>query len=154
MPEYNVIAELDFASNLKNAARVLTKFDPARYRTAVGRSPDGRSELILTLDAPTMTAAAAEGLHVIQRALGNEPLSYTVMTTAEYDDRVDAMQDNWSSLMSTVEVAELLHVSRQRVQQLHAQGVLTGRPFGRTLAFDADVVRAYAREHRQRVVDA
>lgn len=141
MTDYNVVAEVGVTPTPKRAAGWMDALAP--YSPAVGRTDRGTTELIATVPARSLEQAVSTGLAVMLRAAGQIE-SIGVMTTAEYDRRVDdvALPD----LVGATEAAEILGVSRQRVQQMAAAGTLPSRKVGgKALVFARPTVEAASR---------
>lgn len=133
MASYNIIADLTGHPTPKRAEKLLDQLTD--YHPAVSPSPHGGTELVLTIEDDLLEVAAVRALRRLQTIAG-DPTAYTIMTTEEYDRRTEtqpAVTD--IELWSTKQVADVLGVTRQRVQQLHAQGRLEAVKLGNSLAF-------------------
>ncbi|SDP33616.1 DNA binding domain-containing protein, excisionase family [Nakamurella panacisegetis] len=96
----------------------------------MSRSDRGRVEVIITLPADTLRQAITTALPLLEQAGDVPVISLEVMTTDEFDTRngIDPIPD----LVSVSGAAELLGVTRTRVQQLIDEGKLPGSMVGRT----------------------
>ncbi|GAB3988947.1 helix-turn-helix domain-containing protein [Nocardioides marmoraquaticus] len=123
----------------------------AEYHPAVGSSPRGWLEITITLPAASVAQAATTALAVVTEAvrgfaISAEPLVAAVMTTEEFDAR--AGMQPLPELVSSAEAAELLGVSRQRVNQLVEAGQLQGEHVGRALVLPRAAVQNFAGRDR------
>lgn len=146
MTSYNAIGEVDVSPTPRRADQWIDRL--TGYSPAVNRSERGKAEIVITLEAPYLDVAAATALQLLTRATG-QLLSFTVMSTEEFDRRVDAIEVEGPTI-GTREAAALLGVSRQRMQQLHADRVLPAKLVGRTLVWPRSAVEAYAAGHGAR----
>jgi excisionase family DNA binding protein len=142
--QYNAIGEVAVAPTPGRAQRWMEAL--ADYSPAVGRTGDGVSEVVITFEsvADDLGLAAHFAAATMVQALG-QMRSLSVMPTEEYDRRVDAVDVD--ERIGTTEAAAELGVSRQRIQQLAAAGVLLGDKVGRSLVFSRALIDAYARSH-------
>ena len=111
------------------------------YSPVVSRSDRGRVEVIITLPADTLRQAITTALPLLEQAGNSGVIALEVMSTDEFDARngIDPIPD----LMSVSEAAELLGVTRTRVQQLLDEGKLPGSLVGRTYVIPRAAVHAY-----------
>jgi excisionase family DNA binding protein len=88
----------------------------AAYHGTIGMSPRGYAFGLVTIPAPSLQQAAMTATLVVTAAFGDaEPIACEVMTTEEFDRRQE-----WAELpplVSVTEAAEILGVSRTRIQQ-------------------------------------
>lgn len=138
MPSYNAVIELLGRFTPRRVDAILDAL--AGHGPAI--SPAGTGvELTITLEAENLQMAALRALQLAGEQ-GN-PATLTVMSTAEFDRRVDAIDSD--RLIDTGEVARLLGVSPQRVRQLNAAGRFgTPQKVGNALAWPEHIIRAYA----------
>lgn len=142
MTEYNAIGHVNVSPTPRRTDAWLDAL--ADYHPAIGHNDNGTTEIVITLNANVLEAAAAEALAVLLRAVGQLE-SFEIMTTAEYDRRTDAIDD--PDYLGSTDAARLLGVSRQRMQQLAEDGTLPVIRIGeRMLAFPRAAVEAYAAE--------
>lgn len=140
MTKYKAIAEVGVVPSERRTASWMSAL--AAYAPTVGHSEHKLAEITITLEAAVMEAASAEGLAVMNKALG--PLrSFEVMSADEYARRAEMMAD--VDYVGTVDAANLLGVTRQRMQQLAALGAVPAIRIGkRTLGFSRHQLRAIA----------
>ena len=140
MTKYKAIAEVGVVPSERRTTSWMSAL--AAYAPTVGHSEHKLAEITITLDAAFMEAASAEGLAVMNRVLG--PLrSFEVMSADEYNRRAELLAD--VDYLGTVDAANLLGVTRQRMQQLAASGAVPSIRIGkRTLGFSRSQVRAIA----------
>lgn len=119
---FNVIAELAEADSDAAADQLLTDF--AEFHAALAHSAFGRTELILTVEAPDLPAATSRALAALAEW---EVTSIQAMLTEDFD-RLAEM--TLPALMTVTDAATALGVTRTRVQQLIDQGKLTARKVG------------------------
>lgn len=100
------------------------------YGPAVSRSDRGRIEVIITVPADTLRQAITTALPLLEQAGDVPVIVLEVMSTDEFDARngIEPIPD----LVSVSGAAELLGVTRTRVQQLLDEGKLPGSLVGRT----------------------
>jgi excisionase family DNA binding protein len=140
MTEYNAIGEIEIAPTTKRIVKWLDALEG--YSAAVSRTDRGRTEIVITVDAPALEAAAATALAVLRQAAG-QLSAFQIMTTAEYDRRTDETAE--PEYLGATEAADLLGTTRQYVQQLAASKTLPSIRIGeRTLAFPKAAVEAFA----------
>lgn len=152
MTRYNAIGEVDTAPNSNRSTRWLTAIgELGDYAPAVGRTERGTAEVVITVQAEYLEVAAAHALRVLGSVVG-DLLSFTIMTTAEYDRRVDEpARPPKVELVGTSAAAAMLGVSRQRVQQLVADNALRHLAVGgKSLAFYRDDIEQLARQRAAR----
>jgi len=130
--DYNLTVEITSRFTADVAEELLDAL--ADYHPAVGRSPRGRVEVIVTLPAADLRQAIATGLAVLERAA--HPAKVTcveAMTTKEFDARTDALNPvEIPELVSITEAADALGVSRQAVHQRIEAGTLPAAQIGKT----------------------
>lgn len=91
----------------------------AAYSPALSLEPGGalqRASATITVDAPTLRQAFQMALGYVQAVTGAKPTGVEVLTTEEFDRRVN--EPLIPPLIGQVEMATRLGVSRQRVAQL------------------------------------
>lgn len=138
MPSYTATIELIGRFTPKRVDGIL---DALADHGAVIAPARAGAELTITFDADNLQLAALRGLQ-LAAAHGN-PTSLTIMSTDEYDRRVDAMPTG--RLLDTGEVAQLLGVTVQRVRQLNSAGRFgQAERVGNALAWPEEIIRAYA----------
>lgn len=137
--QFNAIAEIDITPTPRRAAAWLEKL--ADYHPVVGRSRNGVAEVIITVEADILAAAAHNALYLVQDAAG--PMrSFEVLATEEFDRRVD--QEGEPAMLSTAQAAAELGVTRQRVVQLVEDNRLAGAmKVGRGYAIPKASVKAH-----------
>lgn len=139
--QYNAVIEVGVKPTKSNIERWIDAF--ADYSPAISPTDDGNTEMVVTIDTMGSGSmgfgqASATAL-AIGRDLGHVR-AVTIMTTEEFDRRVDAMGAD--ETVTTNEAAELLGVTRQRVQQLINDGQLPSRKVGRDRLIPAKAVEA------------
>lgn len=144
MTDFNVVAELAAKLTPIRAAAWMTDFEP--YAPAVSRSPRGRSEIVITVPAKSFEQAVTTGLALLARSATADLVTFTVMTTAEYDRRAEDVA--LPALVGATEAAEIIGITRQRVQQLARDGALSAVKVGNALAFPRAQVEARAASRR------
>lgn len=129
--DYNARVELDarYPSDQDAADDLVDQLMDALdvYGGAVGRTPHGRVELDFTLPADSLRQATSTALAIVAAA-GHEPFALEVLPTDEFDRRSE--QETVPALLSVTGTAELLDVSRARVQQLIDGGQLAAVKIG------------------------
>ncbi len=131
MHDYNVVVELPMRSfDDDTADSLITQLES--LSPSVALSEAGWVEV-------TTTVGAKAPNHAINTVLGllDEVVSVTVMTTDEYDRRQRTAPAELQT-MSVAEVAEWVAMSRQRVQQLIADGTLPAERLGREWRIQVD----------------
>ncbi len=115
----------------------------AGHGPVVSPLPRGRWELIITLPAAGLGTAATTAIALASQAsLGRPIISLQVMTTAEFDRRIDADEEKPADELTVTQVAGRLGVTQQRVRQMISEGKLPARRIGgRTLVIPAGAVR-------------
>jgi len=98
---------------------------------------------VITLEAKSLSQAVVAGHAVLKDAAG-ELFTFAVMPTSEFDRRTDDIQV--PELVGAVDAAEMLGVTRQRVQQLASSGSLPSTKVGKVLAFSRSDVERLADE--------
>lgn len=133
--DYNARVELDrrLPADDSEADDMIDQLmdDLAPYHVAVARTPHGRVELILTVPAESLRQASSTVLAVVAAA-GGEPFALEVLPTDEFDRRSE--QEMVPAMLSVTGTAELLGVTRARVQQLIDDGQLAAVKVGATWA--------------------
>ncbi|WP_375479668.1 helix-turn-helix domain-containing protein [uncultured Jatrophihabitans sp.] len=131
---FNAVAVVPVSPTRKRAEAWLETL--ASYSPAVGRTDRGLSELVITFPAKDMSQAVTTGWRLLLSAAGAlEPGSFRVLPTDDYDREVEAVDlAPLPSLASVSEAAEIIGVSRQRVQQLIDAGQLRAVKAGSTWA--------------------
>lgn len=118
----------------------------AEYAPALGVTPRGHQSARMTFPADSITQAATTAAFVAANALAGDVIRIEVMPEGEADLRIDEVPV--PDLLSTVEAAELLGVSQQRVRQLIGEGKLASYRVGeRAIALARGEVEA-ARDRR------
>lgn len=119
----------------------------ATFHVAIGTSPRGWLEARISLPAESLAQACATAATVVETAAGHAAIACEVMTEAEFDAREGFTTE--PDVVSSVEAAEILGVSRQRVAQLADAGQLQEVPWsGRSRAFTKSSVEAIANRER------
>lgn len=122
--------------------RALSSFHPA-----VGTSPRGWLEARISLPAENLTQACTTAAAVIEAATGAAAIACEVMTEDEFNARQG--YDDVPDLLGAGDVAKLLGVTRQRVDQLAKDGRLQTVPVGKkSRAFVHSSVEAFAAKER------
>lgn len=110
---YNATIEFDAEVTDDHVDHWMAVLGP--FHGAVGENARGYAFAIVTFPAESMTQASAMANYLALHAIGAEPVAVEVMTTEEFDRRID-----WAEvppLVSVSEAAEILGVSRTRIQQ-------------------------------------
>lgn len=147
MKMYNAAVEVakkspsaeEFADELMDAL--------ASYSVAVGTSPRGWLEVRISLPAVSLAQAVSTALAVVESAVGVGAIACEVMDEEEFAARegFEVVPD----LLGVSEVAELLGVSRQRVDQLVHAGKIQAVPVGaRARGYTRSSVEALAAQER------
>lgn len=100
------------------------------YSPAVGRSPLGYIEVVLTVPAATLTQAAQTITSVIAESVGATILSIEIMSVDEYSRRVGVKP--MPELVSVTAAAEIAGVSRQAILARLETGSIAGEKVGNT----------------------
>ena len=136
-------AHLEFARpkpTAEAAEKVIDAFES--FHPASGESTAGRLDVQISVPGETLAQAITIALNAAQVA-GLEVIKIDAMPEAEFDRRLGL--EPLPALVGTSEAAEILGVSRQRIQQLHAGGQLPGQQVGgKSLAFSRAAVDAFA----------
>jgi excisionase family DNA binding protein len=140
MPDFNIVAEVDINPTPKRAEGWMDAL--ADYSPAVGRTPRGRAELIITIPARSLEQAINTGLAILSRAAG-QLAAFAVLATSDFDARSEDVP--LPQLVGATEAAEIVGVSRQRIQQMADAGQLPHTRVGNALAFPRQVVEALGR---------
>jgi excisionase family DNA binding protein len=135
--DFNVIAEVGVAPTPKRAGGWMDAL--ATYSPAVGRTARGWSEIVITVPARSLEQAVTTGLAIMLQAVGQVE-RFEVLSTAEFDRRMDDV--DVPELVGATEAAALLGVTRQRVQQMAADGSLPSVHVGKALVFPRATVEA------------
>lgn len=139
MTDYNAIGEVPINPTARRAEAWMDAL--ASYSPAVARTERGASELVITVPAKTFDQAVTTAYAVLTRAAG-QLQRFEVLTTAEFDRRSDDVR--MPDLVGATEAAEIIGITRQRVQQLAAIGQLQSVKVGSTYAFVRSGVEAIA----------
>ena len=135
MQRYNLSAAIDIGPNDRCVDDLMATLRD--YSPAIAPHQRGWTEVIITLPADSLAQATSTGLAILYRV--KVPIvSIEVMTTAEFDARVGF--DDTGQILSVTEAAATLHVSRQRVLQMIAEGKLPRRKVGSTFVIPAAAV--------------
>ncbi len=130
MKHHAVYVELDVKQpSTTKITDTLEGLTPLGYSPAVGTSPSGRLDVTLSVPADSVYEATARGVVAAQQVAG----AAAVRIEALDGDEHDAMQgfDQIPDLVSVSQAAEILQVSRQRVQQMIDAGqFVTARKVG------------------------
>ncbi|MQA84766.1 MAG: hypothetical protein GEV03_09130 [Streptosporangiales bacterium] len=122
MVEWNVT--VDFAGLVEPDEAMALDEALAGFEPSVGNVPSrGQFGVTVTSHATDLAGATAEGIAVTARAVAASgrdatPVAVEAMGWDEFSRRVE--EPNYPDVVSTVEAAEILGVSRQRVHQLLA----------------------------------
>lgn len=111
----------------------------ADYHPALGRGDFGNAELVISLQAENLRQATDLAYALLaDRAPAHDVASLSVMPTEEFDRRAGiSTLAALGELLSVTEVADRLHVTRQRVLQRIDAGDLPARRVGNTWAIVA-----------------
>lgn len=121
----------------------------AVYHGSVGTSPRGWLEARVTLPAESLAQATMTAVAVVESVAGAAAIAAVVMTEEEQAAREGFTVE--PEIMTMVEAAEMLGLSRQRVQQLARDGRLQAVPWsGRSTALTRSSVEAFAAQPRLR----
>lgn len=144
MKMYNAVVEVD----RKDAADVDALMDQLEHHhPAVGISPRGWLEARISLPAETLTQACTTATLIVEAATGAAAIACEVMTEDEFDARegFEPVPD----LLGVTEAAEILGVSRQRIDQLVHAGKIQSIPVGaRSRGYTRSSVEALAAQER------
>lgn len=119
----------------------------AEYHVAVGSSTRGWLELRISVPAETLAQATSTALAVVESAAGAGAVACEVMTEEEFAARqgFEVVPD----LLGVAEAAEILGVSRQRIDQLVHAGKLQAVSVGaRSRGYTRSSVEALAAKER------
>lgn len=147
MTQYNVVLETTLKPTISDDVIDAVMDGLADHAGVIGRNERGRLDLVLTVPATGLRQAATAGLAIAEAALGRhgKVASLEVMTTKEFDARTDALTSPAvPELLSLVEAAEVLGITRQAVHHRITTGALPAVKVGSTWAVVADVARAAA----------
>ena len=140
MTNYNAIGEIQVAPTEKRATGWVDAL--AGYHPAVGRTDRGWSEIVITYPAADLGQAIATGRAVLFGALGQLD-RFEVLTTDEYDQR--SADIGLPDMVTTVEAADIIGITRQRVLQMVESGAIPSKRVGdRTLVLPRLTVEAIA----------
>lgn len=141
--DYNAIVELGRGRD--TADDIIDRL--AGHGPVVSPNPRGL-ELIITLPAAGLGTAATTAIALTAQATRRPVISVQVMTTAEFDRRVDDDEPPAEEL-TVAQSAERLGVSAARVRQMIEEGKLPARRVGqRTLLIPAAAVNPASRSAR------
>lgn len=129
-----------------------TDYDPdrvidalAEFHAAVGYSPRGFADAQITLPAESLAQACSTAAAVVSSAYGGaEAIACSVMTEKEFMNR-EGWGDAPAELVSVMEAAQLLGITRQAVLQRIASKSLPAEKVGRGYAIPRAAVEAAAR---------
>lgn len=110
----------------------------APYSPAVGRSPLGYIEVVVTIPAASLTQAAQSITAVVADHIGATILSIELMTEAEYSRRVGVKP--MPELVSVTAAAEIAGVSRQAILARLETGSIAGEKVGNTWVVQRDSI--------------
>lgn len=134
--QYNASVELTASPDDETVvARIFDQL--AEHHVAIGATPTGGMDVILTLEATNLRQATVTALALVQAA-GLVASGISVLPTTEFDIR--AGMANVPPLLSLVQVAERLNVSRQAVLSRIKHGTLPGVRVGNSWAVPAAAV--------------
>lgn len=136
---YNARLELAAALDAAAAEQLLDALPD--HHAAVGRSPFGRAEVILTLPAESVRQAATTALALVADA-GGDVIALEVLTTADFDRRLGVDVGHIPELVSVTEAAAALGVTRQAVLQRIESGSLPATRIGTAWAVPRSAVNA------------
>jgi excisionase family DNA binding protein len=140
---YNAIGTVDVVPTPRRAEMWIESL--VGYSPSVAPGHDGRAEITITVEAPFFEVAATTGLQLLLTRVAGSLCVLEVMTTEEFDRRTDRIG---LDLIDTQAAAEILGVSRQRIQQLCRVGALSGVMIGNALAIPRAQVEARAARRR------
>ncbi|WP_413600869.1 helix-turn-helix domain-containing protein [Curtobacterium sp. Curtsp57] len=130
MKHHAVYVELDVNQPTTEQIEGVREYlDQLGYSPAVGTSPAGRLDVQLSVPADDVYMATARGVVAAQQLAGAKAVTIESRDGDEYD----AMQGfaQIPDLVSVAQAAEILQVSRQRVQQMIDAGqFVTARKVG------------------------
>ncbi|HEY9413568.1 MAG TPA: helix-turn-helix domain-containing protein [Pseudonocardia sp.] len=114
----------------------------ADYHPATSKSARGWLTVTITVPADSLRQAITTALALVEQAAGTEVVALEAMTTEEFDARA-GFEPMPTDLVGTTEAAQMLGVSRQRVQQMADGGFLPYvRVGGKALAFSRATIMA------------
>lgn len=110
------------------------------FHASLSQSPRGWATARVSLPAESLSQACTIATTVVAAAYGADAIACEVMTETEFDAREGFVPV--PELIGATDAAELLGVSRQRVQQLAEAGTLPATKVGRSLVFPRPAVEA------------
>lgn len=119
MTMYNATVDLELANPGEERALELAEKLQA-YHPAVGTSPTGWLSATISYPAESLPQAIATALSVVEAAAGVQAIAIEVMTEKEFDKQQGFV--HVPDLMSTTQFAELMGLSRMRVNQMVQEG--------------------------------
>lgn len=147
MEMYNAAVEVAAKTNKITDARVDVLMGKlADYHGTLGTSPRGWLEYRISLPAENLAQACSTAIAIITQLDSGAPIACEVMTESEFNARFGF--EDLPELVSASEAAEILGVTRQAVQQMHAAGRLPGSKVGNSLAFPRSTVEAVAAQRQ------
>lgn len=132
--EYNATITLD----TRNDVDELLLDALRRYHPATGRSPLGNVQVTITVSGEDIVQVLQTSVAVIARELRAPVLGADIMTTEEFDRRQGL--EPVPELLSVVEAAARLGITRQAVLQRIEAGTLAATRVGKTWAVPATAV--------------
>lgn len=120
----------------------------AGYSPAISRTPRNLTEVVITYPAKDIGQAIVTGHGVLNTRIKTELFMLEVLPTDEFDRR--AADVGMPSMVTTVEAAEIIGITRQRVLQLVESGAIPSERVGdRTLVLPRVTVESIARARRE-----
>lgn len=110
------------------------------HHGTVGESARGYPFAMITLPANSLQQASASAATIVSTAFGREALVIVAMTTEEFDRRED-----WAEvpeLVGVTEAAEILGVTRQRIQERISDGSIQATKVGKGWAIVKSTLRS------------
>lgn len=149
MTSYNAIVQLVDRFSDELAEQLIDEL--IDYHPAASRSPYGRPEVILTVEAESLRQATSTVLAVVQAA-GHAAYSLEVLPTEAFDQRLEL--EPMPELLSVAEAAEQLGVSRQAVQKRIDSGSLPARRVGKVYAVPRSSLSGLGQRIREQAAEA
>lgn len=140
MQNYNITIEVNDATPLAadDVDRITDELES--FTPALSNSVRGYRSATVTVPGATLRQAVTAALAVVEAALGAEAVAIDALTEQEFDVR-----QGWApvpDLVSVAEAAELLGVTKQRVQQRINDHTLPATRVGSTYVLPRSAVEA------------
>lgn len=126
MKDYSAIVEVDGKVDDVDVDDLMDQLEP--HHGTVGQSDRGYPFALITLPANSLQQASAAAATIVSTAFGLEAIAIVAMTTEEFDRREDWV--DVPDLVGVTEAAEILGVSRQRIQERISDGSIQATKVG------------------------